>query len=860
MDLFDAFAANSPSTPDGPRPGAGVPTNAAGNDSRASVLTRGWGNRDSYPEEQSDPQALLEGLNEQQLEAVVYQGGPLLIMAGAGSGKTRVLTHRIAYLLATGRAHPGQILAITFTNKAAAEMRDRVGQLVGGGARRMWVSTFHSACVRILRDQHEAAGLRSSFSIYDQQDSQRLLQMILRSQDVDTKRYTPRVIGGRISDLKNELITPEQYLQDAASDPISLTVAAAYPEYQRRLKQANAVDFDDIIMLTVRLLQTHPAVTEFYQRRFRHILVDEYQDTNHAQYVLVRTLVGDAGGPVPPAELTVVGDSDQSIYAFRGASIRNIEEFEQDYPNAHTVMLEQNYRSTQNILAAANAVISMNAGRRPKNLWTAAGDGDRIIIDAADTEYDEARLVVRELDNLHAEGVAWGEVAVFYRTNTQSRALEELLLRSGIPYRLVGGTRFYERQEIKDALAYLQTIANPDDLVALRRIINTPRRGIGQVAEAAILAHADRYGISFGDALADAADSSPRPIAGLSPRARKSVAEFWALMTELRSLDQAGEAASHILDEVLTRTGYLAQLRASEDPQDAVRVDNLAELLSVAEDFETSRAALLGSDEEEDDPQAGMTGLGPFLERIALVADADQLPTDGAEQGEVTLMTVHTAKGLEFPYVFVTGMEDGTFPHRRSLEDPTELAEERRLAYVAITRARKRLYLSRAATRSAWGRSEEMPPSRFLDQLPEETVERRHRATRDSLGSYVTTRRSSDTGGGHVFGSGRPGSLQSSFQKSSPKGSSPVTRRLGQPSSPSTKLGGGKLGQGGGKLGQTSAAPRLSLKVGDQVQHGTLGVGTVIGTEGSGDQAVARIDFSGKTKRLLVRMAPIKKL
>ncbi|MFT0762295.1 DNA helicase PcrA [Actinomyces sp. F1_1611] len=822
MDLFDAFANSHSAAPSGPRSRAAQQA--------ASALTVSWEGTDAFSDREQNPETLLEGLNQQQAEAVAYQGGPLLIMAGAGSGKTRVLTHRIAYLLATGRATAGQILAITFTNKAAAEMRERVGALVGPQARRMWVSTFHSACVRILREQYRAAGLKSTFSIYDQQDSQRLLGMILRAHDVDTKRFTPRLISARISDLKNELITPSQYFEQVPSDPVSEVVADAYAEYQKRLTQANAVDFDDIIMRTVQTLQAHPDVTEYYQRRFRHILVDEYQDTNHAQYVLVRTLVGVDRSALPPAELTVVGDSDQSIYAFRGASIRNIEEFELDFPNAHTILLEQNYRSTQNILSAANAVIKHNGGRRPKNLWTAQGAGDPIVVDAADSEHDEARLVVREIDDLGAKGVDMGDIAVFYRTNSQSRALEELLLRMGIPYRIVGGTRFYERQEIKDALAYLQAITNPDDTVALRRIINTPRRGVGARAEAALMAHADRYGISLGEALADAREGADRPIEGLAPRAAKSVAEFWAMMQDLRALARADEPAAHILDEVLTRSGYLESLRASEDPQDASRVDNLAELLSVAEDFDTTR--------REAPPEEGeqLGSLDAFLERVALVADADQVPSEGKRGGEVTLMTVHTAKGLEFPYVFVTGMEDGTFPHRRSLEDPAELAEERRLAYVAITRARQRLYLTRAATRSAWGLPEEMPPSRFLDNLPEENIERRHQTTRERLAS-----RPGGSDGGRVFGAGAPGSLKRTFVRQSAPSSAP-TRRLG------------------GRLGESEDKPVLQLKVGDRVQHGTLGEGVVIGMEGSGKTSVARIDFGSTTKRLLLRMAPLKKL
>lgn len=796
-------------------------------------------------------QSVLDGLNPQQAKAVQHAGGPLLIMAGAGSGKTRVLTHRIAHILETGRAHAGQILAITFTNKAAAEMRERTANLIGPAGRRVWVSTFHSACVRILREHHDACGLKSTFSIYDQQDSQRLISMVLKDQGVDTKRFTPRFVSGRISDLKNELITPAQYRQDAPSDPVSQMVAQAYQEYNKRLRQSNAVDFDDLIMLTVQMLRAHPAIAEAYHRRFGQILVDEYQDTNHAQYALIRELVGDGSDGVRPAELTVVGDSDQSIYAFRGASIRNIEEFEEDYPDATTIMLEQNYRSTQNILDAANAVISRNRGRRPKNLWTAAGRGDLVSLDAADTEHDEARLIISELRELDMKGVDWGQIAIFYRTNAQSRVIEELLLRSGIPYRIVGGTRFYERAEVKDALAYLQAVVNPDDTVALRRILNTPRRGIGDRAQAAVAAHADRYGLSFGQALADALEDSARPVEGLAARARTSAAQFWSLLEDMRRLDEAGEKPAVILEKILEDTGYLAGLRASQDPQDASRVDNLAELVSVAEDFANE-----GTVEAAD--------LGAFLERVALVADADQIPDETERRGQVTLMTVHTAKGLEFPYVFVTGMEDGTFPHKRSMDDEGELAEERRLAYVALTRAQKRLYLTRAASRSAWGSVEQMPASRFLDDLPEEVVEVRSESGRERLWQSAHERArqrqfaDSEWGGygsdGPVVGSGN----KRAWNKGSGASwgaDSAGSRGAGK------AAGGARGGTSSANLEATDEAkPTLSLSVGDRVKHATLGEGVVVGTEGSGRSAVAKVAFDSATKRLLLRMAPLTKL
>ena len=870
-------------------------------------LSSGW-ERPSRPG--VDPESLTRGLNDRQREAVTHAGSPLLILAGAGSGKTRVLTHRIAYLLATGRARAGEILAITFTNKAAAEMRERAGTLVGDDARRMWVSTFHSACVRLLRYEHEAAGLSSSFTIYDAQDSQRLIQMVLKAMDVDIKRFTPKMVAARISDAKNELIGPARYAETAGKDPVSRIVADAYVEYDKRMRASNALDFDDLIMRTVDLLRENPLIAEHYHRRFRHILVDEYQDTNHAQYVLVRALVGDGSDGVTPAELTVVGDSDQSIYAFRGATIRNIEEFERDFTGARTILLEQNYRSTQNILSAANAVIARNTGRRAKNLWTASGDGALITLDAADSEHDEARFVVGEIDRLADSGVEWGDIAVFYRTNAQSRALEELLVRQGIPYRVVGGTRFYERREIKDALAYLQLISNPDDTVAARRVLNVPKRGIGAKAEEAIAAHAAHYGISFGaalrhlwlragcpagegegidvDALArstspdeasadssvsastgdtagekpaanEAADesaaaapaSSPAEstpetapeVLGITPRAAKSAAAFWGLIETLRAAEARGVSQADILEEVLDRTGYLAELRRSEDPQDASRVENLAELHSVAGAFAA-------------DAPGGT--LADFLERVALVADSDQVPAEGERGGQVTLMTVHTAKGLEFPVVFVTGMEDGTFPHQRSLGDESELEEERRLAYVAITRARERLYLTRAAVRSAWGTPQEMPPSRFLDDIPAELLDVRRAATSGERmrasyggsygsgsygsGSYGRSRRSeghdpwgdTDTG---AFGSGRGGA------SAQPAGVRKVTRMGAAPAAKPTE-----------------DKPVLSLKVGDRIKHATLGTGTVTGIEGEGPRTVARIRFGLGEKRLLVRMAPMEKI
>ena len=863
----------------------------------------------------SDPAELLSGLNPAQEAAVTHAGAPLLIIAGAGSGKTRVLTHRIAHLIATGRARPGEILAITFTNKAAAEMRERVTALVGPAGERMWVSTFHSACVRILRREHEAAGLRSTFSIYDAADSTRLITLIVRELGIDPKRFTPKTFAHRISDLKNELITPAQFAERAVtSNPLERHLAEVYRAYAERLSAANALDFDDIIMRTVALLQTRPAVAEMYRRRFRHILVDEYQDTNHAQYVLVRELVGGpgtsgAGSALPPGELTVVGDSDQSIYAFRGATIRNIEEFEEDYPTARTILLEQNYRSTQNILSAANAVISRNSGRREKNLWTAAGDGAPITGYVADSEHDEARWISQEVDRLADEhGVRPRDVAVFYRTNAQSRALEEAFMRAGQPYKVIGGTRFYDRREIKDAIAYLRAVDNPDDDVNLRRILNVPKRGLGDKAEGALAEHAARYAVSFGQAIADAAGApreaqtdeaggaagagsadgqapstaeagEPPEVEGLTTRARNQVRGFHELLTTLRHMVTAGDGVADVLDSALDASGYLAELRASDDPQDATRVENLAELHSVASDFQAAN------------PDGT---LADFLERVSLVADSDQLPPSAdlededarqaEEQGQITLMTVHTAKGLEFPVVFVTGMEDGTFPHTRSLAEETELAEERRLAYVALTRARERLYLTRAAVRSAWGAANAMPASRFLDDVPGETIDWKR------LASSMEALRGGGTGWGNSWGEGGFGSggrRSGGSRQGSYSDDDDFAPPVGGGAKRSGKLGRVETAQdraakrasarleARGKQSTPSPAESAAasedlpaavagLRAGDQVRHDSYGVGTVVGLEGKGRSLTARVEFvidgAPTTKRLILRYAPVAKI
>ncbi|ETB27563.1 DNA helicase PcrA [Mycobacterium avium subsp. hominissuis] len=763
----------------------------------------------------SEAEQLLEGLNPQQRQAVVHEGSPLLIVAGAGSGKTAVLTRRVAYLIAARGVGVGQVLAITFTNKAAAEMRERVVRLVGNRARAMWVSTFHSTCVRILRNQASLIeGLNSNFSIYDADDSRRLLQMIGRDMGLDIKRYSPRLLANAISNLKNELIDPAAAVANLTddSDELSRTVASVYGEYQRRLRAANALDFDDLIGETVAVLRAFPQIAQHYRRRFRHVLVDEYQDTNHAQYVLVRELVGtDTEDGVPPGELCVVGDADQSIYAFRGATIRNIEDFERDYPDATTILLEQNYRSTQNILSAANSVIARNSGRRDKRLWTDAGAGELIVGYVADNEHDEARFVAEEIDALAQKGeITYNDVAVFYRTNNSSRSFEEVFIRAGIPYKVVGGVRFYERKEIRDIIAYLRVLDNPGDAVSMRRILNTPRRGIGDRAEACVAVYAENTGASFADALVAAAEGK---VPMLNSRAEKAIAGFVELLDELRG--RLDDDLGDLVESVLERTGYRRELESSTDPQELARLDNLNELVSVAHEFSTDRANAAALDEsldaadDEDVPDTGV--LAEFLERVSLVSDSDEIPEDGA--GMVTLMTLHTAKGLEFPVVFVTGWEDGMFPHMRSLDDPVELSEERRLAYVGITRARQRLYLSRAIVRSSWGQPMLNPESRFLREIPQELIEWRRTAPAPSFSAPVS-------------GAGR----------------------FGTPRAAPTRAG-------------MSKRPLLVLAPGDRVTHDKYGLGRVEEVSGAGESAMSLIDFgsSGRVK-LMHNHAPISKL
>jgi DNA helicase-2/ATP-dependent DNA helicase PcrA len=761
----------------------------------------------------------------------VHAGAPLLVVAGAGSGKTRVLTRRIAWLIAERNAHPGSILAITFTNKAAAEMRERVEELVGRRARIMWVSTFHSACVRILRKEIDKFGFKSSFSIYDAADSKRLMTLVARDLDLDPKRYQPRAVLNWVSNAKNELVDDERAGQEARTH-LEQTYAECYRMYQRRLREANALDFDDLIMTTVHLFQAFPEVRETYRRRFRHVLVDEYQDTNHAQYALVRELCAhDVGRPVDdpdvpdadgvaPSELMVVGDADQSIYAFRGASIRNILQFEEDFPDARSILLEQNYRSTQTILNAANSVISRNTGRKPKNLWSDAGDGEQIVGYVADDEHDEARFVSEQIDELTDSGDARpGDVAVFYRTNAQSRVFEEVFIRVGMPYKVVGGVRFYERREVRDALAYLRMLVNPADEISLRRILNVPKRGIGDRAEACVESLAQREQITFWEALRRAEDAP-----GIATRSLSCINSFVEMVEELQSMVDAGERADVVLEQVLASTGYLKELEDSDDPQDETRVENLAELVAVAREFADEPIPAPSADPA--DTAAATPGLADFLERVALVADSDQIPDQtGDDSGVVTLMTLHTAKGLEFPVVFLTGLEDGVFPHSRSLGDQTELEEERRLAYVGLTRAQERLYVSRAVVRSAWGAPSHNPASRFVDELPPDLVDWR-----------------------------RTEAQQTSWSR--PVMPVPSSRRAGQPTQ---RFGTAAIRADAASKSQKREVP--SLAPGDRVLHDSFGMGSVVTLEGSGPNAVASIDFgSGGVKRLLLRYAPVEKL
>jgi DNA helicase-2/ATP-dependent DNA helicase PcrA len=751
---------------------------------------------------------LVAGLNPVQHEAVTHTEGPLLIVAGAGSGKTRVLTHRIAHLIRDEGVSPFEILAITFTNKAADEMKQRVAALVGPVAEKMWVSTFHSACVRILRRDGNLLGFPSSFTIYDQADAVRLTGYVIRDLGLDSKQFPSKSVHATISSAKNDGLDPAAFSAQVGSI-FDRKIAEVFVEYQSRLLKAGAMDFDDLLGNTVELFRRHPEVLESYQRRFRHVLVDEYQDTNQVQNEMVLMLAAGHGN------VCVVGDADQSIYRFRGADMRNIMEFEDAFPDVTVVLLEQNYRSTQTILDAANAVINNNMSRRPKELWTEAGSGEAIIRYHADDESDEAHWIANQLMHLHDSGHRWGDCAIFYRTNAQSRLIEEYLMRVGISYKVIGGTRFYDRREVRDALAYLKIAVNPADEVSIKRVLNVPKRGIGESSVGRLDAWARSHGLTFFDALREA------PAAGVTGRAVKGIAEFIMLVEDLAHFLDDGPAA--VIEAALQRSGYVAELETEHSIESEGRIENLAELVGAARDF--------GSIDE-------------FLEQVGLVADTDALDGD---ESSVVLMTLHAAKGLEFPVVFLIGLEDGVFPHLRSIGDPDELEEERRLAYVGITRARERLYLTHAWARTMFGSTQYNPPSRFLEEIPEELVQ-------SVKGSRRPSRSSTGEGGGwganrSSWGSGR-GSARSSTTDDDWSGSVIGARSRDDGPSPSLVP----------PPPLPTNADQLGLRVGDDVHHGTFGDGVITAIEGTGDKAEAVVHFSGVgEKRLLLAWAPLEK-
>jgi DNA helicase-2/ATP-dependent DNA helicase PcrA len=742
----------------------------------------------------AQPYDLLAGLNPVQREAATHTGGPLLIVAGAGSGKTRVLTHRIAWLIREQNVSPWSILAITFTNKAADEMRYRVGSLIGPVADKMWISTFHSACVRMLRRDAHRLGYRPGFTIYDDADALRLMGYVLRDQGVDTKRHTPRSVLNAVSAAKNELIDFDTYTRNAESPPERKLIAPAYTEYQRRLTAANAMDFDDLLMVTVNLLQADAQALNEWQDRFQHILVDEYQDTNRAQNELVLML------GARHHSVCVVGDSDQSIYAFRGADIRNILDFENAFPDTTVIVLDQNYRSTQNILDAANSLIANNSARKPKHLWTESGGGDPIVHYRADDERDEAAWITDRVVSQQRSGGRWADVAIFYRTNAQSRALEEELTRRNVPYKVIGGTKFYDRREVKDLLAYLRAVVNPEDEVSMKRILNVPKRGIGDTSVGKLDAYATRHGLPFYRALEEA------DRAGVTGKARGGINELLVSMAYLRALAKDDVAPASLLQSVIDRTGYVRLLEAENTIESAGRIENISELIGSAEQYDT---------------------LEGFLEAVALVSDADEIDPDASQ---VVLMTLHTAKGLEFPIVFLTGLEDGVFPHTRALNDPDELEEERRLAYVGITRAERQLYITNAFTRMLWGQTQYNPPSRFLKELPQhlvEVIESSPRTSGGSSGGWSTARAGNDRTGVR----GRDRIVESAL-------------RAGRGDTPA----------------KTKGAETLGLKIGDDVVHESWGEGIVVDMIGAGDRAEIVIRFPGVgEKRLLLAWAPLKR-
>ena len=773
-------------------------------------LSQGIGSLNPVPDPDDDladaPPRPADSLNDVQQAAVSHGDGPVLVIAGAGSGKTRVLTRRIAHLIDVEGVSPFEILAITFTNKAAQEMKERVGQLVGAVAEKMWVSTFHSACVRILRRDAGVLGYPSSFTIYDQSDAVRLVTYVLRELNLDSKRFPPRSVHAQISTAKNDGVGAEQYAA-RAEQPFEARIAEVYREYQHRLVTAGAMDFDDLLLNTVELFKTAPDVLAHYQRRFRHVLVDEYQDTNRVQNELVCLLGADH------RNVFVVGDSDQSIYRFRGADVRNILEFDQAFPDRDLFVLDQNYRSSQNILDAANAVIANNASRAPKDLWTDTGRGPKILRYHADDEGDEAQWIAKQIGQLHAsEQIRWGDAAIFYRTNAQSRVLEEAMFRGGVPYKVIGGTRFYDRREVKDALAYVRAAVNPADEVSVKRILNVPKRGIGDTTVGRVDAWVRMHDVTFVEGLRRIDET------GVGGRAVKGITAFTELLDDLAALAEGGPAT--LLEQALERSGYAEELVAEHSVEADGRLENLAELVGTARGYDT---------------------VDEFLEQVSLVADTDQLPdtvTDG-DTSQTLLMTLHAAKGLEFPVVFLLGLEDGVFPHIRSLGDPVELEEERRLAYVGITRARQRLVLTHAWSRNLWGSSQYNPPSRFLEEIPEHLVEQVEGGRRASRGGAWGDYRRIDA-------DRRP-------------------RTAGSPGSSGTSVGTG-IPSGGGNLlapqGPTrSGADAFALKVGDDVRHATFGEGVIIAMQGVGDKAEARVNFRDKgEKQLLLAWAPLEKL
>ncbi|CAM2940859.1 DNA helicase PcrA [Paenibacillus sediminis] len=757
-------------------------------------------------------QEAIAKLNPQQREAVISTEGPLLIMAGAGSGKTRVLTHRIAYIIAERKTAPWGILAITFTNKAAREMQERVSKLVGAEGRDIWVSTFHSMCVRILRKDIERIGFSSNFSILDSTDQLSVIRNCMKDLNIDTKKFEPKAIQSVISAAKNELITPELYEQKIG-DYFEGIVAKVYTMYQKRLKSNNSLDFDDLIMATIQLFKEVPEVLEFYQKKFQYIHVDEYQDTNRAQYMLTRMLADKHH------RICVVGDSDQSIYRWRGADISNILNFEEDYPEAKTILLEQNYRSTSNILNAANEVIALNKGRKPKKLWTDKGEGAKIKVFRGDSEHDEGYFVSSEIQKNVGKGRNYSDHAILYRTNAQSRVIEEILIKSDIPYQIVGGIKFYDRKEIKDLLAYLRLLSNPDDDISLTRIINVPKRGIGDTTVGKLADAAAQRGTSIYRVLEYVDDL------GLAGKTRNALVDFYDMITNLHNMVEY-LSVTELTEKLLEMTGYRIELQNENTIESRSRLENIEEFLSVTMEFEKNN---------ED------KSLVAFLTDLALIADIDSMNDDPEEQTDaVILMTMHSAKGLEFPVVFIIGMEEGVFPHSRAFMDDEELEEERRLAYVGITRAEEQLFLSCARTRTLFGRTTQNPPSRFLDEIPDELKE-------DTAMARDRFRRGGNVGGAYSGrGIGSSGGSNFGGRSTGSSSSAKVTVTTGAP---------------GQSTAEAGSKPD-SFQAGDKVAHSKWGTGVIVSIKGSGNDTELQIAFPAPVglKRLLAGFAPITKV